>query len=137
LITVAVIGTITTIMVPAFQQYLVRLSLKKVVLDIRSIEFRISVYENTKGRFPDTLDDLDGPPYVDPWGNEYQYLSNTDPNWVGMGRQDRFLKPLNSDYDLYSMGADGLTVRNLNGGEARDDIIRANNGGFVGPASEY
>ena len=47
------------------------------------------------------------------------------------------MNPLNSDYDLYSVGEDGLTQKPLNASNARDDIVRANNGAFVGLAEDY
>lgn len=52
-------------------------------------------------------------------------------------RKDHNLHPINSDYDLYSMGKDGKSVSPLTGGPSRDDIVRANNGRFVGKAADY
>ncbi len=52
-------------------------------------------------------------------------------------RKDRFLVPINCDYDLYSMGPDGETTAPLTAKKSRDDIIRANDGAYVGPASEF
>ena len=52
-------------------------------------------------------------------------------------RKDRFLVPLNTDYDLYSMGKDGESTAPLTARQSRDDIIRADNGGFIGLASEF
>lgn len=52
-------------------------------------------------------------------------------------RRDQFLLPLNDDYDLFSLGADGRTSVSLSHGIAKDDVIRANNGGFFGVAGEY
>jgi general secretion pathway protein G len=43
----------------------------------------------------------------------------------------------NTDYDLYSSGPDGASVGPLTAKASRDDILRANNGRFVGPASAY
>ncbi|MCP5251868.1 MAG: hypothetical protein H6939_09135 [Burkholderiales bacterium] len=45
--------------------------------------------------------------------------------------------PINSDYDLYSMGKDGASVSPLTAKASRDDIIRANNGRFIGRAADY
>ena len=56
---------------------------------------------------------------------------------VGKKRKDKSLHPLNSDYDLYSMGPDGRSVSPLTAKASRDDIIRANNGGFIGVAEDY
>ncbi len=55
----------------------------------------------------------------------------------GQVRKDRFLVPINSDYDLYSRGKDGRSVPPLTAQQSRDDIIRANDGGFIGLASEF
>ena len=43
---------------------------------------------------------------------------------------------VNSDYDLYSRGADGLTAPGLTSPTGSDDIIRAQNGMYVGIAIE-
>lgn len=55
----------------------------------------------------------------------------------GQARKDRNLVPINSDFDLYSMGRDGQSAPPLTAKVSRDDIVRANNGGFVGLASDY
>ncbi|MGH7260378.1 MAG: type IV pilin protein [Nitrospiraceae bacterium] len=52
-------------------------------------------------------------------------------------RKDRFLKPVSSDYDLYSMGPDGQCKENLNHKDSRDDIVRASDGAFVGVAENF
>ena len=45
--------------------------------------------------------------------------------------------PINSSYDLYSMGKDGKTTAALTASASADDIIRANDGAFIGRASEF
>ena len=45
--------------------------------------------------------------------------------------------PINSDYDLYSMGEDGGTRPPLTARPSQDDIVRAGDGGFVGLAEEF
>jgi general secretion pathway protein G len=52
-------------------------------------------------------------------------------------RKDKNLVPLNSDYDLYSMGKDGESQIPLTVKISHDDIIRANDGAFVGLAIDY
>ena len=52
-------------------------------------------------------------------------------------RKDHSLHPLNSTYDLYSMGKDGDSKAPLTAQASRDDIIRANDGGYIGLASGY
>ena len=83
-------------------------------------------------------------PYIkllrpDPWGNPYQYLRIDGGGAQGKSdfRKDKFLNPINTDYDLYSMGKDGLSQKPLNVTVSQDDIIRAHDGGFVGLASDF
>lgn len=52
-------------------------------------------------------------------------------------RRDRYMFPLNTDYDLFSLGPDRQTAVSLGHALGQDDVIRANNGGFFGLASEY
>ena len=68
----------------------------------------------------------------------YQFLNIIDGNPPAADvRKDGALNPLNSDFDLYSMGEDGESQAPLNAALARDDIVRANNGAFVGRAKDY
>jgi general secretion pathway protein G len=52
-------------------------------------------------------------------------------------RRDRYMFPLNTDYDLFSLGPDRSTAVSLGETVGLDDVIRANNGGYFGTASEY
>jgi general secretion pathway protein G len=75
---------------------------------------------------------------LDPWGNEYQYLNiRAAGGGVGGFRKDGNLNPLNTDFDLYSMGADGSSAGPLSAKKSRDDIVRANNGAFIGLGEDY
>jgi general secretion pathway protein G len=56
---------------------------------------------------------------------------------VGGAQKDRFLVPINSDFDIYSMGKDKDTVAPLNPPKSHDDIIRASDGGFYGLAKNF
>lgn len=74
---------------------------------------------------------------LDPWGHPYQYLDITKQKGKGKVRRDKSLNPINSDYDLYSMGKDGQSSYPITAKASLDDIIRARNGQFVGLASTY
>jgi general secretion pathway protein G len=56
---------------------------------------------------------------------------------LGQMRRDHFLVPVNTDFDLYSMGEDGRSQSPFTAKASQDDIVRANNGGYVGLVSEY
>ena len=58
-------------------------------------------------------------------------------NAISQARKDRFLVPINSDYDLYSSGPDGDSKAPLNAKASRDDVIRGSNGGFYGLAEKF
>ena len=45
--------------------------------------------------------------------------------------------PINSDFDLYSMGEDGKSKSPLTAKPSHDDIVRANDGAFIGLATDY
>ncbi len=137
LVIVAIIGTLATLIVPAVTQHLQRTVVRRTVMDINKLSFEISAFERLQGRYPTSLDELESGSYFDRFGNPYQYLPSTSKDWKGKARKDRFLVPLNSDYDLYSMGPDGLSVSPLTAKASRDDIVRANDGRYVGPASEF
>ena len=55
----------------------------------------------------------------------------------GQWRKDKNIVPINTDFDLYSIGKDGNSVAPLTAKPSRDDIIRANDGAFVGLVSVY
>ena len=45
--------------------------------------------------------------------------------------------PINTDFDLYSMGPDGKSVAPLTAAFSQDDVVRANDGSFIGVAKDY
>jgi len=56
---------------------------------------------------------------------------------VSKARKDGKLNPINSDFDLYSIGEDGKTTTPLRAPQSRDDVIRARDGAFLGLAAEF
>jgi len=109
----------------------------RAVGDLHSIATIIIGYQAVQARFPDTLDDVGYGDWKDPWRNPYQYLNFANVKGKGKMRKDRFLVPINSCFDLYSMGPDGQSVPPLTAKVSRDDVIWANDGGFIGLASDY
>ena len=70
----------------------------------------------------------------DPWGNFYQYQHGVP----GAARlKSDGITPLNSEFDVYSLGRDGLTNPNIAHPDSLDDIIRADDDQFVGKAATY
>ena len=52
-------------------------------------------------------------------------------------RRARSQFPINTDYDLFSLGPDRETAPSLQSLAGHDDVLRGNNGGYFGTAAEY
>jgi len=141
LVVIFILGTLAGIAIPVYTHYIEKARLTKAILEVRILQKEILLYEMDHKDLPNTLNDIGRANLLDPWGNAYEYLNyaniKEDETGKQKARKDRFLKPLNSDYDLYSMGKDGESKANLSAKVSYDDIVRANDGNFVGLASEY
>ncbi len=137
LIIAAMLATLVSIAVPIYARALDSARMAHAVAEIQTLQKEIFVYDVQTGNLPLTLEDIDRERLTDPWGTPYEYLNFSGIKGKGKMRKDRFLVPLNSRYDLYSKGPDGKSTPPLTAKASRDDIIRANDGSFVGPASEF
>ena len=138
-ILMAIIATLAGIAIPFYVDATESARIIKAVADIRVLEGELGVFEITNGRLPDSLDELGRGALRDPWDNGYEFLNYSTLNNGGKAkmRKDRFLKPLNSTYDLYSKGKDGDSQAPLSARVSRDDVIRANDGAYLGLAAAY
>lgn len=140
IVTIAVIGILAAIAIPAYSSYITKTRVKRAIAEINMLEKSISIYYlDNNNRYPDSLADINHGGLNDPWGHPYEYLKIEGSDIKGKGklRKDRFLNPLNSDFDLYSVGPDGLSQMQLQTPVSQDDIVRANNGGYIGVASDF
>ncbi len=141
LIVTIMLGALAMLATPEVQAARRMAENTRAIGDIKALEKDLYLYEAEEGRFPDTLTEIGRDKLLDPWGNPYEYLrihgTGGKDGIRGKARKDRFLVPINSDFDLYSMGPDGATVAPLTAAASADDIVRANNGGFIGPAVEF
>lgn len=107
-------------------------------MDISSMQPLIAQYHLENRMYPKTLADFGRADMLDPWNNHYRYLDVSNIALTkGQARKDKNLVPINSDYDLYSMGPDGQSSAPLTARPSRDDVIRANDGRFIGIAADY
>jgi general secretion pathway protein G len=139
--TVAVVGLLASIALPSYAAIIERQKVGQAKLDLHEIAMLIERYRTFHFSVPETLADL-GPNLThpkDPWGRDYQFLnfSSPAPGVKGMIRKDHNLHPLNSEFDLYSLGKDGLSQAPLTANASRDDVIWARDGAFVGLAEDY
>jgi general secretion pathway protein G len=139
LIVVTIVGVLAAIAMPAMSDYLEKVRVSRAIVEIRTLEKEIYIFQSERDSLPDSLAGIDRAGFLDPWGHPYQYLliAGAAPMAIAKFRKDRFLVPLNSDYDLYSRGPDGESLPPLTAKKSRDDILRANDGGYVGLASQY
>lgn len=135
LITVAIVGLLASMAMGSYIDILFKMKIDRAIWDIRTLEKAIALH-SSEHILPLDLSELNISSIIDPWGNPYRYLPIEGAS-RGQVRKDRFLVPINSDYDLYSMGPDGESRTPLTAKPSRDDIIRAGNGAFVGPADEF
>ena len=133
---IAIVSILAAIATPNFIQYREKAKVAAVITEIRGIEKAITSYAVDHGDFPPSLDAIGFGSLLDAWGTPYQYLP-VEGNPPGKLRKDRFMVPVNTDYDLYSMGKDKSSVSPFTAKASRDDIVRANNGAYVGLASNF
>lgn len=136
MIAVAILGTLSAIAIVAYTGYAQSSKVKRAIADLQSIQLTITVYEGANQKLPASLNDVEMGDLRDPWGNPYRY-QRLDLVPRGSWRKDKNLVPLNSTYDLWSTGADGASQPALTARVSHDDIVRANDGGFVGLATDY
>ncbi|NGX17280.1 type IV pilin protein [Wenzhouxiangella sp. XN24] len=132
-----VVSLIAAIAIPAYQGAVNRARTAQAVATLTELSAFIERYRSDNFAFPPDLAALGRTIPSDPWGNPYVYLNIAIGVPRGMVRKDRNLNPLNSDFDLYSLGPDGVSSLALTARAARDDILRAGNGAFIGLAADH
>ena len=155
MIAMAIVGILASIAVPNYVKYKEKARIQVAITEIRFIEKEIANFVIENSELPDDLNQIGMDKVLDPWGRPYQYLKTQgvcdDKDKGGKGgkgdkddkekenkiRKDHAQHPLNCDFDLYSVGKDGRSNAPLTAKMSQDDIVRANNGGFVDLASNY
>ena len=145
-IVVAIIGILAAIAIPNFQKFTEKAREAAAISDIHSIALTLKgIMVDNAYTLPDDISSLtlrDGLPARDPWGNAYRYAPIYGRTTEEIKKSDYIRKnkkehPINSDFDLYSMGPDGSCKAALTAKASQDDVIRANDGAFLGRASTY
>jgi general secretion pathway protein G len=136
---VVIMGALMALAIPRFQDMVNAAKVARAIGDIQALEIDLASGDT----LPTTLAGIGRGGMLDPWGHPYVYYKFPPPKSgqsaapPSGARKDRFLVPVNSTYDLYSMGADGKTAVAFTSAYARDDVVRANDGGYVGLAGRY
>jgi len=139
MIVIVIIGILSSIALPAYVNSREKAKYAATISEIKILEKMIIGYNIDHGSYPENLNKLGIKKPKDPWGNPYQYYKiegRTKKN-VDKMRKDHNLVPVNSDFDLFSKGKDGQSKSPFTAKASRDDIVRANNGRYIGPVSGY
>jgi len=140
MISIAIVGVLSSIATVRYLGYIEKVRVTRSILDIKAIQTEIDGSTGESVPLPVSLMAA-GLQKDDPWGFPYRYLALRDVLGrrinQAAARKDRFLVPLNDDYDLYSVGKNGLTAVSLTSLRSVDDVVRANDGTFIGPADRY
>lgn len=140
LLVLGIVGILSSLSIIKIQDMIEHARVAKAIGDIEAIQVELIGFYAGDDSLPSSLAGIDRDSYLDPWGNPYMYFkyppANRGGNVAG-ARMDRFLHPLNSDFDLYSMGKDGQSQTPITARASQDDIIRANDGGFIGLAAQF
>jgi general secretion pathway protein G len=135
-ISVAAVGLIVgSFAVPAFTGYVERSRVARAVSDIGTMSLKLHRWQQDVHLLPENLAQA-GIFGVDPWGRPYVYLRAADARRAQL-RKDNERVPINTDFDLYSLGPDGVSAVALPAAPSRDDVVRAANGAYIGLAANY
>ena len=138
LMALVIVAVLVAIAMPMVQDVLEKARVARAIGDVRAVQTDLQTFETDGDGLPGSLSEIDRGDMRDPWGNAYRYLRFPDDGSKPRGaRKDRFLVPVNSTFDLYSVGKDGNTNAAMTASSSLDDIVRANDGGFIGLASKF
>jgi general secretion pathway protein G len=138
MVAVAIVALLASIAIPSYAEFVYKAQVARTISEIQALQSEITGFYYGTDRYPDDLSEIGRDGTLDPWGNPYVYLNIADKKpGAGALRKDRNLVPVNSDYDLYSIGRDKQTATAFTSGPAQDDVVRANDGGFVGLVKNY
>ena len=140
MLVLAAVGILAALALPVYAGYRDRSLAADAVTDIGGLSVMAKSFRAEYGRYPAQMNQaIHDVIEVDPWGNPYRYLpiEGAPPGVMGQTRKDKNLVPINSDFDLYSAGADQDSKPPLAAKVSRDDIVRAADGGYIGPAEDF
>ena len=140
MIAMAIVGILASIAVPNYLKYKEKARIEVAIIEMRFIEKEIVNFVVENRELPDDLSEIGMDKVLDPWGRPYIYLRLQGGDVKGKkGTARKYLStvPINTDFDLYSVGKNGKSAPSLKAKISQDDIVRANNGGFVGLGSDY
>jgi len=116
--------------------YIARAYMAASMADLMEINLKLESFDLSHRRLPTDLSEL-GIDTIDPWGNPYVFLNFDGINGNGPKRKFHSAVPVNTYFDVYSMGADGKTSTPFTSQPGADDIVMAGDGTYFGMACNY
>jgi general secretion pathway protein G len=135
--TLVILGILAGIIATKSKQAVEAAKVARAIGDIGAIQADIVAYEIATNVLPNGLVDVGRDQTRDPWGRPYVYFKFPPGPVPPSARRDRFLIPINSSFDLYSQGSDGASVPPLTPPVSQDDVVRGNDGGFIGLGRKF
>lgn len=136
IVAILIVVVLATVAVPSYSDYRERARVSQAITDIGALNVKARHFILDNRYPPPNLAAIGASGQLDPWGNPYVYVDLTTVG-IAKARKNKNLVPINSDFDLYSKGRDGLSKLPLTVPVSRDDVILANDGRFIGLASNY
>ena len=150
LVALVIVAILTLIAVPLFGNntidcknpdarpgFIMRAKIANTIGVLGEINIKADMFDLRMGRSPTSLVELGIADKLDPWGNPYVFTSFEGMSGNGPKRKDHNMVPVNSYFDVYSMGPDGKTATPFTSIAGQDDIVIAGNGQYVGIACKY
>ncbi len=132
----AIVIVLAAIAVPNYLSMKEKAVFDDTLKTLREVSGKINLYYMEKDHYPSTLAEAGLADQRDHWGRPFIY-NPFDTAAKKTLRKYKNEHPINTDYDLLSLGKDGITSTNIQKKECKDDIIRANNGRFYGYGEDY
>ena len=148
-VVMGVLAVLTLMGMGVYSHFIKSAKNTRAIAEIRLLEKEILEFWQTNDRLPDSLAELGHAVMLDPWKTPYQYINfDTTAGWEdmrrftkkkdnGKGKSKGNSAALNEDFDLFSMGEDGMSAPDVDDGSSLDDIVRADDGRYTGLATEY
>jgi general secretion pathway protein G len=162
IIIMAIIAILSGIAIPLYLGQIEKARVIKAIAQLDNLQLEITNFELNHNRLPDTLQEIRSKNLNDPWGNPYRYLNfatleedseaeeespkkkkkkkkgKKSPTEVeDARRRDLYNELLNLEYDLYSCGKDGKSAASITEKQSEDDIVRGQDGNYIGLASQF
>ena len=136
-ISIGIVGLLSAIAMPSYQDHINKVNIAMMMVDIARIQGAVENYYVNEFIYAPDLATIAMDELTDAYGKPYNYLLFLPSTPSSEKRKDKNLNPINPDYDLYSIGKDGETSRILGSSKALDDIVRANDGAYLGLAADF